>query len=94
LLIEKVDDHILNSMNAYNSRSVFIFLAHVSFIPNQLFWHAFGWAISLLDTCWGPSASEGPQKHDLTMFLEYNAWTGIFGFESLPQWEKHKEYKG
>jgi hypothetical protein len=20
--------------------------------------------------CWGPSASEGPQKHDLTMFLE------------------------
>jgi hypothetical protein len=23
-------------------------------------------------TCWGPLASEGPQKHDLTMFLEYN----------------------
>jgi hypothetical protein len=22
--------------------------------------------------CWGPLASEGPQKHDLTMFLEYN----------------------
>jgi chromosome segregation ATPase len=22
--------------------------------------------------CWGPSASEGPQKYDLTMFLEYN----------------------
>jgi hypothetical protein len=22
--------------------------------------------------CWGPSASEGPQKHDLTVFLEYN----------------------
>jgi hypothetical protein len=22
--------------------------------------------------CWGPSASEGPQKHDLTMFLECN----------------------
>jgi hypothetical protein len=21
-------------------------------------------------SCWGPSASEGPQKHDLTMFLE------------------------
>jgi hypothetical protein len=20
------------------------------------------------DRCWGPSASEGPQKHDLTMF--------------------------
>jgi hypothetical protein len=25
-----------------------------------------------LRICWGPSASEGPQKHDLTMFLEYN----------------------
>jgi hypothetical protein len=25
-----------------------------------------------LPNCWGPSASEGPQKHDLTMFLEYN----------------------
>jgi hypothetical protein len=24
------------------------------------------------EDCWGPSASEGPQKHDLTMFLEYN----------------------
>jgi hypothetical protein len=22
--------------------------------------------------CWGSSASEGPQKHDLTMFLEYD----------------------
>jgi hypothetical protein len=25
-----------------------------------------------LIACWGPSASEGPQKHDLTMSLEYN----------------------
>jgi hypothetical protein len=24
--------------------------------------------ISKSNTCWGPSASEGPQKHDLTMF--------------------------
>jgi hypothetical protein len=24
------------------------------------------------DPCWGPSASEGPQKQDLTVFLEYN----------------------
>jgi hypothetical protein len=31
--------------------------------------------------CWGPSASEGPQKHDLTMSLEYNVWTGIFELE-------------
>jgi hypothetical protein len=23
-------------------------------------------------SCWGPSASEGPQKQDLTVFLEYN----------------------
>jgi hypothetical protein len=22
--------------------------------------------------CWGPSAFEGPQKHDLTVFMEYN----------------------
>jgi hypothetical protein len=43
--------------------------------------------------CWGPSAFEGPQKHDLTMFLEYNAWTGIFGFESVLQRERHKEYE-
>jgi hypothetical protein len=28
--------------------------------------------------CWGPSASERPQKHDLTMPLEYNVWIGIF----------------
>jgi hypothetical protein len=32
--------------------------------------------------CWGPSASEGPQKHDLTMPLEYNMWTWIFEQES------------
>jgi hypothetical protein len=25
-----------------------------------------------LPRCWGPSASEGPQKQDLTVFLEYN----------------------
>jgi hypothetical protein len=25
----------------------------------------------LQKTCWGPSASEGPQKHDLTMFSKY-----------------------
>jgi hypothetical protein len=23
--------------------------------------------------CWGPSSFEGPQKHVLSMFLEYNA---------------------
>jgi hypothetical protein len=33
--------------------------------------------------CWGPSASEGPQKHDLTMFLEYNTWAGTFGLRSF-----------
>jgi hypothetical protein len=42
--------------------------------------------------CWGPSASEGPQKHDLTVFLEYNVWTGIFGLES--EREKLKRYEG
>jgi hypothetical protein len=25
-----------------------------------------------LASCWGPSASEGPQKQDLIVFLEYN----------------------
>jgi hypothetical protein len=38
--------------------------------------------------CWGPSASEGPQKHDLTMFLEYDTWTGTFGLRSKPQCEE------
>jgi hypothetical protein len=32
---------------------------------------------------WGPSASEGPQKHDLTMSLEYNVWIGIFELEPI-----------
>jgi hypothetical protein len=27
---------------------------------------------ALKENCWGPSASEGPQKHDLKVFLEYN----------------------
>jgi hypothetical protein len=44
--------------------------------------------------CWGPSSSEGPQKHDLTMFLEYITWPGIFGLGAEPQWEKHEEYEG
>jgi hypothetical protein len=30
----------------------------------------------------------GPQKHDLTMFLEYNTWTGTFGLGSEPQYEE------
>jgi hypothetical protein len=29
-------------------------------------------AADALSRCWGPSASEGPQKQDLTVFLEYN----------------------
>jgi hypothetical protein len=29
--------------------------------------------------CWGPSSSEGPQKHDLTMFSKCDIWTGTFG---------------
>jgi hypothetical protein len=27
---------------------------------------------NFLGACWGPSSSEGPQKHDLTTFLECN----------------------
>jgi hypothetical protein len=30
--------------------------------------------------CWGPSSSEGHQKHNLTMSSKYGLWTGIFGF--------------
>jgi hypothetical protein len=30
-------------------------------------WYSF----RLERVCWGPSASEGPQKHDLTMFSKY-----------------------
>jgi hypothetical protein len=33
-----------------------------------------------MGTCWGPSSSEGPQKHNLTMLSKYGLWTGIFGF--------------
>jgi hypothetical protein len=33
--------------------------------------------------CWGPSSSEGPQKHDLTMFSKWIMWTGIFGFRIM-----------
>jgi hypothetical protein len=29
--------------------------------------------------CWGPSSSEGPKKHDLTMFSKCNIWAGTFG---------------
>jgi hypothetical protein len=29
--------------------------------------------------CWGPSSSEGPQKHDLTMFPKCDIYTGTFG---------------
>ena len=35
-------------------------------------------------SCWGPSSSEGPQKHDLTMFLWCNIWTGAFELGSEP----------
>jgi hypothetical protein len=34
---------------------------------------SFGYrAEDTIEACWGPSASEGPQKQDLTVFLEYN----------------------
>jgi transposase InsO family protein len=33
--------------------------------------HAINW-LYLHRLCWGPSAYEGPQKQDLTVFLEYN----------------------
>jgi hypothetical protein len=39
----------------------------------------------LQNGCWGPSTFEGPQKHDLTMFLEYDTQTGTFELGSEPQ---------
>jgi hypothetical protein len=45
-------------------------------------------SLLFLTLCWGPSASEGPQKHDLTTFLEYNTWTGTFGLKPKPQYEE------
>jgi hypothetical protein len=27
---------------------------------------------AVISACWGPSASEGPQKYDFTMFLEHD----------------------
>jgi hypothetical protein len=46
--------------------------------------------------CWGPSASEGPQKHDLTMFSKYasrylrNHVTGIQEHGQDEAWLKWK----
>ena len=48
-------------------------------------WFAFGLpsktGCDIGGICWGPSASEGPQKYDLKMSLEYNVWTWIFELE-------------
>jgi hypothetical protein len=41
--------------------------------------------VPLTTDCWGPSAYEGPQKQDLTVFLEHNVRTGTFGLESESQ---------
>jgi hypothetical protein len=38
-----------------------------SFKKGEL-WHRTPYVLQ----CWGPSASEGPQKQDLTVFLQYN----------------------
>jgi transposase InsO family protein len=54
--------------------------------PNVSYFRVFGSKCFILikrGRCWGPSASEGPQKHDLTMFSKYasrylrNQVTGI-----------------
>jgi hypothetical protein len=44
------------------------------------------WANTLIGVtdCWGPSSSEGPQKHDLTMFSKCNICTGTFGLGIKP----------
>jgi hypothetical protein len=38
--------------------------------------------------CWGPSASEGPQKRDLTMFSKYASryfWNQVAGIQKHGQ---------
>jgi hypothetical protein len=39
---------------------------------------------SPLAACWGPSSSEGPRKHDLTMFPKCDIWIGTFGLGLKP----------
>jgi hypothetical protein len=66
---------------------------HSHFGINFTHIYLYHWGRESKGSCWGPSASEGPQKHDLTMFLEYNTWAGTFrlrsfGLGSKPQCEE------
>jgi hypothetical protein len=54
------------------SRVIFLAFARGQELVVSIFISGWWW-------CWGPSAFEGPQKHDLTMFSKWNVWEGIFG---------------
>jgi hypothetical protein len=41
---------------------------HTPYTMHMALWFC---SVTMFVECWGPSASEGPQKHDLTMSLEY-----------------------
>jgi hypothetical protein len=43
--------------------NILLYVIHV-----MVYVYLFGECFLLYVRCWGPSASEGPQKHDLTMF--------------------------
>jgi hypothetical protein len=43
-----------------------------------MWWLSFPILWPCLGSCWGPSSSEGPQQHDLTMFSKCNLWAGTF----------------
>jgi hypothetical protein len=47
-------------------------MTHYAYKPKRSTLKLYDFMCSSLRFCWGPSASVGPQKHDLTMFLEYN----------------------
>jgi hypothetical protein len=55
-----VNEHLCSQTIAYYNTTLLLFIA--SYFYSKCF----------VAHCWGPSASEGPQKHDLTMSLEYN----------------------
>jgi hypothetical protein len=71
----------LNSIGVIYSLPVFHIVLHFGIIFTHIYLFAIGEKVKGLvfhsqvpvfgdSCCWGPSASEGPQKHDLTMFLE------------------------
>jgi hypothetical protein len=66
-LLFNILDHICTTCFVF-ANSFWKFFSK-SFANNQRYMNKIARSIF---KCWGPSASEGPQKHDLTVFLECN----------------------